>query len=186
MNNISQQKNLTALDKIRNKIESNILAAQQPEPVQRPCRIFEPPLPPKRERPHHPARITFPTFFCTFIDVTFRRYSDFDDMINDSHWNQERVIFPESRIQIQVPYGLIAKSGSFPPRIELATYNLEPFTSGQLFYQIHKALVESAANPSRLLRGAKLIAHPHHWPSEDEPYLYGFYTKNKSSLNCPY
>ncbi|AMP11995.1 hypothetical protein CAter282_4335 [Collimonas arenae] len=118
--------------------------------------------------------------------MAFRCYSDFDDMIEHSHWNQKRIVFPESRIHIHVPHGLMAKDIPFPSRVELTTNDGRPFTSGELFYKIHKALVEPAANPSRLLHGAKLTAHPNQWPNDGKPYLYGFYTKDKWSMNYPY
>jgi hypothetical protein len=189
---VASPKSVTALDKIRNKVAENNLAAQHPEVsksiVARPQSRERQSLTPLAKKPRLPAPkyITFPTFFRTFADMEFRSYDHFAGKIDGSHWNLKKVVLPDSRIQIEVPDYLEAGGEPLPARLTLETYSGESFTSGELFYKIHKALVERAMNSFMGLRGAKLTLHPHHSPCEDEPSLYGFYTDSKWFKSGPY
>jgi hypothetical protein len=176
MNDSSHLKAMAVLDRIRSKIEE-----RKHEPKKYIAKEVRPlPMQAKRPRPQHPKHIVFPTFFRTFANLTFSDYSVFASYTYGSHWNLKKVVYPEPSIRIEVPPYLRSGGEPFPQFLELQSYNCESFTSGELFYKIHKALVEPGANERFHLRGAKLVANPHQKAlDEGEHRIYGFYTNHE-------
>lgn len=176
MNDSSQLNAMAILDRIRSKIEE-----RKHEPKKYIAKAVRPlPKQAKRPRPQHPKQIVFPTFFRTFENLTFSDYNVFASYTDGSHWNLKKVVFPEPTIRIEIPPYLPSSGEPFPQFLDLHSYNGESFTSGELFYKIHKALVESVVSDRFHLRGAKLVANPYQQAlNEDEHRIYGFYTNHE-------
>ena len=186
MNDMTLRKAMTALDKIRTKIAADALAAQQPKPVRHietaPRRLPEKP----KHSIEYPKSIRFPTFFRTFKSVTFADYSNFVRLTDGSGWKLEKIVYPDSRIKIDVPAYLKSTGEPFPYFIELESEDGKSFTSGELFYKIHKALIEPSTHDFFCLRGAKLSVSPFQYTgSNDMSHVYGFYSSHEWALTEP-